>query len=205
MSFETFKTWSERENVVLPINTEDISGFINWIDWNSYHPGRHNGFDFASYFTPEGSILGLPKKTPVRAIHEGIVRSRSIVTGDIIDYWGDLVIEHGENSGLNSLYTHVVPLPLVKIGDHVKRGQVIGELYADTGILDESFGRLVHLHLAIKEGGNSKSPEYQDPRILFPELSLIPRADPQGQINFTINGKPNTRIANYKTLIESLK
>lgn len=181
------KHLQEKRNVILPINPEDIPNFKGWVNWNDFQSDKHPGFDFATYFTQENSVvLGLPQGTPVRAICDGIIRFDS----DIINaaYFGEVIIEHGD---LRSIYYHIVPS--IKSGD-VKRGQIIGNLFADEGDLE---GRLVHLHFSIR---NNKG-EVINPKVLFSSLSSIPKADPQSHIYFGVNGDSKVRIANYQRLL----
>ena len=196
MTFTTFDNWQNRSEVILPINPEFIPGFKDWVNWNGFRSDNHQGFDFAAYFNRENLVvLGLPKKTPVRAIYDGIVRFDSEIKGDKMDYLGKISIEHGKNTGLYSTYSHIVPN--VKTGDSVERGQVIGNLFADEGDVE---GRLVHLHFAIMDRTDFRLPE-RDPRILFPELYSIPKGYPQGQIDFRVNGNSRVEVANYQRLI----
>lgn len=76
--------------------------------------------------TPRAPHMGLdiaaPIGTPVRAAADGVV---SVAHPDMVLTGRTVVIEHG--FGLDTIYIHMNAIK-VKDGDHVKRGQVIGEI-----------------------------------------------------------------------------
>jgi len=94
----------------------------------------HAGIDLAS---PEG--------TPYQAVHAGEVTKAGYDGG----YGNALTIRNAD--GTEVIYAHSRRL-LVKVGDKVKAGQVIGEV----GATGASYG--THLHLEIHEGGQPTDP-----------------------------------------------
>ena len=53
----SFEDWQDREKVSLPINPKDIPNFKGWVNWYDFRNDKHDGFDFAAYFTQEDSIV----------------------------------------------------------------------------------------------------------------------------------------------------
>jgi murein DD-endopeptidase MepM/ murein hydrolase activator NlpD len=88
---------------------------------------NHDGLDF-----------GAPAHTPIMAIADGTVLTAGFNNGG---YGNWVRIQHSD--GVVSLYGHMFSLPLVKVGDVVRQGQVIGEV----GSTGASTGN--HLHLGI--------------------------------------------------------
>lgn len=106
----------------------------------------------SSHFGPRrrrfhyGLDLAQPTGEPIYAAFDGVVR----ISKDNKSY-GKLVIIHHSN-GLETYYAHMSKR-LVKSGQHVKSGDVIG-LCGNTG---RSFGS--HLHFEIRYRGNAINPE----------------------------------------------
>jgi murein DD-endopeptidase MepM/ murein hydrolase activator NlpD len=94
----------------------------------------HAGIDLAS---PEG--------TPYKAVHAGEVTAAGYNGG----YGYSITIKHSD--GTEMIYAHSRRL-MVKAGDMVKSGQVIGEV----GITGYSYGS--HLHIEVHENGNPTDP-----------------------------------------------
>ena len=88
----------------------------------------------------QGADLAAPEGTPVHATNVGTVR----VAGFYPIKGGLIVIDHG--GGIFSLYFHQSKL-LVKVGETVKRGQVIGEV-GTTGL---STGPHLHWEMRVDE------------------------------------------------------
>ena len=168
----------------MPINSEDIPNFKEWINWNGFSH-KHKGFDFAAYIERGGDcMLGLLEKTPVRAIDEGIVRKiGSNQEGIKHAYYMDIIIEHFFPY-LISGYTHVVPC--IKERQEVRKGDVIATLYKDPG---KFAGRLVHLHFYLTRAfayiDEENSKYLIDPQKIFGEISNL-IALPQGEQLFSI-------------------
>lgn len=191
----------------LPIHSLDIPHFVEWINFNRF-ADDHRGLDLAAYVNKFGeAVLGLPERTAVHAVADGIVIGieRHQVMEGVVDpydhYFDTLVVAHGKSPkdkttpSLLGIYAHVTST--VKEGQYVSKGQKIGKLYADLGNFNR--GRLVHLHfgLANYDGGLN----YENPEILFPNLMRL-TAHPQRHPQFTIVGQESTdiRIANFRTL-----
>lgn len=95
----------------------------------SWSSGWHNGVDIA---TVQG--------TPIKAVADGVVVNADTVAHN--DGFGNrVVLKHAD--GKATLYAHMVSTPPVKVGQSVKKGQVIGYV-GNTGL---SYGS--HLHFTI--------------------------------------------------------
>ena len=194
--------------IELPVRGVDIPKFSKWVIWNKFSSNYldvvpygipwHNGFDFAAYITSEGTcILGLPEKTPVRAVDNGLVRKASPCpeTGP---HTMDMLVEHPNL--LVSGYTHVVPQ--VKVGSNVKKGDIIATLYKYSG---GKVGNLVHLHFyfATQEYLDGEIDRHLvDPEKIFGEISDLV-AEPQGHKSFLIpqmSKQPLIEIANFRDI-----
>ena len=199
---------STSDLVSLPVYGEDIPGFVKWVNWNGYRNG-HEAFDFAAYMNDKGQcVLGLPAKTPVRAIADGMVtlfsRGEEHLYGAAIDsYLGRVHILHQLNDEFWFYIGYVHIVPDVKLFERVKKGEPIGTLYKDP---EGDIGRLVHLHFTIyKYNDHIKllhSGGEMDSKELFGEITdLI--ANPQGIPEFRILGldpQPEIVFANFKLL-----
>jgi murein DD-endopeptidase MepM/ murein hydrolase activator NlpD len=97
-------------------------------------PGFHPGIDF-------GAALG----TPIHAAGDGVVVYAGLESG----YGNYTCINHG--NGIATCYAHQ-SLLLVKVGDQVKRGQVIG-LVGSTG-----YSTGPHLHFEVRINGQVTNP-----------------------------------------------
>ena len=119
---------------IRPRDSRVTSGFGGGREYNGSITSRHMGTDFAG---ETGS--------QVVAVNRGVVR---IV--DAFYYGGNVVyVDHG--AGLSSAYLHL-SAQLVKAGDTVQRGQVIGRVGAT--------GRVTgpHLHLIVRYGSVTVDP-----------------------------------------------
>lgn len=92
-----------------------------------------------------GIDIGVPLGGPVKAPAAGIV----VVAGRRVDYGNSVTLDHGND--VRSLYGHLSRV-LVKPGDHVEKGQVIG-LAGSTG---RSTGS--HLHYEVQVKGRPVNP-----------------------------------------------
>ena len=146
-------SWQSISNIIEfsePIKPRSIPHFSQWIRWNGYAEDHH-GLDISAYVNSFGEgVLGLPPRTPVYSLLDGIVISieRMKVMEEVVDpydhYQDTIIVAHGHHErkpSLLGIYGHVSPT--VKEGDCVKKGQKIGKLYADLSNFDA--GRLVHL------------------------------------------------------------
>ena len=95
----------------------------------------------------KGIDIGVPIGTPVRAIADGKVYAAN---DGMVGYGKGVFIDHGNFNGklLVSEYGHLNNFN-VKVGDTVKKGQVIAES-GNTGV-----STAPHLHLTIREGGGN--------------------------------------------------
>ncbi len=114
----------------------------------------HKGIDFAA-----------PRGTPIRAVRDGVVTRASYNGG----YGECIIIYHGD--GLSTLYAHcdntskTKPVYEVKVGDSVKRGQII----AYVGTTGRSTG--YHLHFGVIDTNtySSLSGNYVNPEKYLPK------------------------------------
>ena len=185
----------------LPIDSLDIPHFVEWINFNRF-ADDHRGLDLAAYVNRFGeAVLGLPERTAVHAVADGVVVAIEGVVDPYDHYFDTLVIAHGKSPkektkpSILGIYAHVIPT--VKEGQYVSKGQKIGKLYADLNNFNR--GRLVHLHFGLANYNGSLN--YENPEILFPDLMRL-TANPQRHPQFIIIGQENTdlRIANFHTL-----
>ncbi len=194
--------WERHLDITCPVDSKDIKGFGQWVNWNGFKPG-HLAFDFAAYMDRTGGkiVLGLPSETPIRAVADGLVIG---VSRGVCGYAHYIHIEHGKEEfmglmgdGLMSGYYHVVPL--VEAGKKVKKGDIIATLYKNPG---ESEGRLVHLHFGLENAYDGK-PNEVDPVELFPEIGVLV-AEPQGSARFAIRDltpSPEISISHFAKLM----
>jgi len=118
-----------------PVNVGYNSSSFGWrVDPFTGHMAMHEGLDF---MTEVG--------TPIHAAADGIVTQSESTP----DYGNIVKIDHG--SGLETRYAHASRL-LVKVGDRVKKGQLIAEV-GNTG---RSTG--AHLHFEVRLNGLALDP-----------------------------------------------
>lgn len=190
------KLWKPTLDIVPPIDTFQIPGFVRWINWNGYKE-CHEGYDFAAYINTRGEcVLGLPKDILIRAVAPGHVVYE---IGEESHYDSSIDIYHdrGFIRHLASTYTHVVPLK--PNGSSVKKGEVIARIHADPGT---ERGRLVHLHFTLENWMGTEDFTETDPTSIFPRLNDLV-AQPQGSLDFRIEQlqqQPPIIIANYREL-----
>ncbi len=95
----------------------------------------------------EGINISAPKGSPVRAAPDGQI----VYVGDGVDVYGNLILMRHKNEFITA-YAHL-DRSLVRDGDKVKRGQVIGTV-GSTGHVDRS-----QLHFEIRRGRASLDPK----------------------------------------------
>ena len=105
---------------------------------------NHDPFTGAAGFHP-GVDFGAPMGTPIHAAGDGVVVFAGVESG----YGNYTCINHG--NGIATCYGHQ-SLLLVKVGDQVKRGQVIG-LVGSTG-----YSTGPHLHFEVRINGAVTDP-----------------------------------------------
>jgi murein DD-endopeptidase MepM/ murein hydrolase activator NlpD len=147
-SFEEVSAYLNKERSILaatpsiwPIKGWITSGFGKRASPLTGEPGRHYGVDIANE-------VG----TPIRATADGLVVYAGWETG----YGRIVVIEHGY--GFSTRYGHCSRID-VKVGDQVKRGQVISYV----GSTGRSTGS--HLHYEVRIHGIPVDPEKYLPQI----------------------------------------
>lgn len=119
--------------------------------------GWHNGVDIAA-----------PVNTPIRAAADGVVVNADTLAHQ--DGFGNrVIIRHAD--GRASLYAHMVSAPLVKVGDRVTKGQIIGKV-GGTGKNQHSYG--YHLHFTLLDNYDKNPNIYYKGDLLDPirELGL---------------------------------
>ncbi|MBL7100799.1 MAG: M23 family metallopeptidase [Nanoarchaeota archaeon] len=199
------RVWSPNLDIALPIETASIPRFKKWVNWNGFSD-KHHAYDFAAYMNDKNEcVFGLPEETKVRAVADGVVtgyldKSDLLnLLGEYDNYMATITIEHGkEGNGLSSVYTHINPL--VKKGQHVKKGDVIATGYKDGGY--KGVGRLVHLHFEMRNSCNIKD-GIVNPATFFPQIDRY-RATPQGSPEFQILGlseQPEIYTAHFKKVL----
>ncbi|MFO0387732.1 MAG: M23 family metallopeptidase [bacterium] len=119
-----------------PVNEGFVGSNFGWRhDPFTGRVGMHEGLDFAA-----------PVGTPIKAAAGGIV-----IVAEYHPAYGNMVdLDHG--NGLTTRYAHASKLH-VKLGDIVKRGQLI----ANVGSTGRSTGP--HLHCEVRVNGEAKDPE----------------------------------------------
>lgn len=122
----------------------------------SYFGGRYlNG----RWDNHTGTDIGVPQGVEIHAAQSGVVTLSRYNSS----YGNYCIISHG--NGRATLYAHQSQLPLVKVGDTVEKGQVIGYV-GNTG---NSFG--AHLHFELRVNGVR-----DDVLKLYPNLNFIDRS-----------------------------
>src|SRR3989338_2136858 len=198
-------------SVCLPIDTARIPDFKELIAWNGFreHPKskkhallNHSGWDFAAYFNQRDEVvLGLPEETVVHAVGDGRITYEHITyrlqREGIKHYMGGINLHPRDcPEGFFIHYGHITPL--VDEGVSVRKGQPIATLYKRPGNQE---GEFVHLHLEVGEINESEV-QTIDPILLFPQLSSLPQAQPQGEPRFRVSGKEYvTRYAHFEALV----
>lgn len=124
-----------RDPFIAPIEGVATSGFGS--------PRRYvRGGDVSHH---QGSDIAAPEGTPIRSMNDGVVS----VAGFYPIKGGLVVVDHGAE--VSSLYFHQSSIG-VEVGDHVRRGDVIGRV-GSTGV---STGP--HLHWEVRIGGLATDP-----------------------------------------------
>lgn len=135
---------SEKEQAAAFPNGKPIAGPLSVASEFGLRP---NPFGARSYEVHEGLDFAGPVGKPILATAEGVVVKSEYSGG----YGNHVKIDHGYN--YETLYAHMSKLE-VKIGDRVKRGDVLGYL-GNTG---RSSGP--HLHYGIYRNGQAVNPRY---------------------------------------------
>ena len=114
--------------------------------WTNYYVNRYGNYlSGRSYESHPGIDMAAPQGTDIHAAANGVV----IKAGWYGGYGNAVVISHG--SGLTSLYGHNSSV-LVKVGQKVKKGQVIAKM-GSTGWSTGS-----HCHFEVRQNGQLRNP-----------------------------------------------
>ncbi|HEY5037607.1 MAG TPA: M23 family metallopeptidase [bacterium] len=148
VSFKEISTFLDKQRSILaatpsiwPVKGWVTSGFGKRASPLTGEPGRHMGVDIAN-----------EANTPIRVTADGIVTYAGWETG-----YGRLVaIEHGY--GYSTRYGHCARIE-IKVGDEVKRGQIIGYV----GTTGRSTG--CHVHYEVRIHGMPVDPEKYLPQL----------------------------------------
>jgi septal ring factor EnvC (AmiA/AmiB activator) len=107
--------------------------------------GRQKHRNFETYVQRKGIEIRAEEGSAIRAVMAG-----TVVYADWLKGYGQvLILDH--LNGFFSLYAHASKL-LVKVGEHVPSGQVIGET-GDTGLTGENT-----LYFELREGADPVDP-----------------------------------------------
>lgn len=132
--------------IVAPVDGEYMDNYRN--DWGDARPGFTGGFH-------DGTDITAPRGAPIYSMVDGVVQEESNSNENMYQEVGgyNAVIEASESVGPIEKgdwisYAHLDSEPVVRPGDRVTAGQVVGEI-GDTGYGPEvtrgEFG--VHLHM----------------------------------------------------------
>jgi murein DD-endopeptidase MepM/ murein hydrolase activator NlpD len=175
--------WIPNLDIGNPVSREDIKGLTKWVmyaGFRTFHQyekeyvakwnlGKdHHGHDFISYLDEQHvEHFGLHPNTPVRAIADGVVKSIIRNDGRFTEYETYLIVQHN-GIGLSSGYVHVVPI--VNVGEKVRKGQVLATLY-DTSVEAMSLPTHLHFELGNAKVQNNQYPFFND---LVDPLDILP-------------------------------
>ena len=115
-----------KDKFIIPVDNAIITGvYGSQRILNGIPKWPHYGLDFAQ-----------KKGTPVKAMNNGIV---TLSEDDLYYTGGTIIFDHGH--GVSTLYMHMDKI-FVKVGDHVKKGDIVGTVGAT--------GRATGPHLDIR-------------------------------------------------------
>ena len=107
--------------------------------------GRQKHPTFATYIQRKGIEIRTEEGSPIRVVMAGTIEYADWLKG----YGQVIIVDH--SNGFFSLYAHASKL-LVKVGEHVHAGQVVGET-GDTGLTGDST-----LYFELREGAEAVDP-----------------------------------------------
>lgn len=198
-----------KNSVEMPIRTEDIPNFKQWVNWNPLDD-EHEGVDFAVYQSTNGNYyLGLPVGTPIRAVADGILVANDLPENispsetELREFYRTVVIQH--QGGLATQYAHLKSD--IPTGQTVKKGEIIGALVEYSPFPDS--GKITHLHFGcgLYSGNQRRKSEldkYYDPQIILPTkltLTTTPRHE-FGTITLIPTGEEIHPITKFRYLIK---
>ncbi len=151
------KEYLEKEKRLFEAEQQEITAYIKKLELKKTYVGGAMGWplplnynSLSSYFGPRygvgvgnyhGAIdIPVPTGTPVYAAQDGVV----IISAYMGSYGNLILIDHG--GGIATAYAHN-SVRVARVGDHVKRGQVVSRS-GNTGV---STGP--HLHFEVRRGG----------------------------------------------------
>ena len=129
---------------------------------------NYKSFPITSPFGPrwgkfhKGIDLGIPERTPLLAMADGIVTGVGYEAGG----YGHWITYKIPSNGLNVIYGHLCEQPKVSKGTAIKKGQIIA-LSGNTG---HSTGP--HLHLEIRKGQPGSTDDWNSSQPMNPEQVL---------------------------------
>jgi murein DD-endopeptidase MepM/ murein hydrolase activator NlpD len=142
---QLFKSWKKLDNIASGAIAIPSDKPLKTAEFTSGFGSRSDPFRHGAAFHP-GIDLAAPRGTPVYATADGTVRRAGWNSGG----YGNLVeLDHGR--GILTRYGHMSKI-LVSEGDHVKRGQQIGEV----GSTGRSTGN--HLHYEVRIDNSPVNP-----------------------------------------------
>lgn len=133
-----------------------------------YPVTNYKSFPITSPFGPrwgkfhKGIDLGIPERTPLLAMADGIVTGVGYEAGG----YGHWITYKIPSNGLNVIYGHLCEAPKVSKGTAIKKGQIIA-LSGNTG---HSTGP--HLHLEIRKGQPGSTDDWDSSQPMNPEQVL---------------------------------
>jgi hypothetical protein len=178
MTHEKISVWTPELDLVRPIDSLEIPNFLRWVNYKGFRNpvSDHYAFDFSAYLNHDGKcVIGLPDKTIVRAVKDGVVAQ--ILDYKNFRYATNILLSHGEdNDGVYSDYHHIIPW--VEQGDIVRKGQAIGALYHQKAEMNRPEQK-IHLHFELTNGFSTLSsrdrynPDKVKERYVDPALILF--------------------------------
>ncbi len=126
--------------MVLPIEAATVSN-----DYGFYHNQTLN-----AYYEHVGVDFSVAAGTAVKATEDGTVES---IRKDDILSGTEIVLSHG--NGLKTVYRFVTEASGLKVGDSVKKGEVIATVAEATG---DEYKDGAHLHFEVLENGKQVDP-----------------------------------------------
>ena len=133
-----------------------------------YPVTNYKSFPITSPFGPRGDRfhkgidLGIPERTPLLAMADGIVTGVGYEAGG----YGHWITYKIPSNGLNIIYGHLCEQPKISKGTSIKKGQIIA-LSGNTG---HSTGP--HLHLEIRKGQPGSTDDWDSSQPMNPEQVL---------------------------------
>jgi murein DD-endopeptidase MepM/ murein hydrolase activator NlpD len=126
--------------MIAPIESVSVS-----VDYEFYH---NQTLD--NYYHHAGIDFACAAGTSVLAADDGAVES--IYTGDVL-CGTEIVVKHAD--GIKTTYRFVDPVESLRVGDKVKKGDVIGVVSEPTG---DEYKDGAHLHFEVTENGKNVDP-----------------------------------------------